>query len=111
MHSPRFVSHKRAAGLGTGACLLLLIFLFCLPASARFGVPVAAQPEVTRDALGLSNTRGMVDNVFPGLLANNRFAGIALFEGLAVLVGMPLLYFPTVLFGKQNLDDSRGGVG
>jgi hypothetical protein len=57
--------------------------------------------------LGRSNTRG-TDSVCPGLLASNRFAGIVLFEGPAVLVGMPLLYFPTVLFGKQNLDDSRG---
>lgn len=38
-----------------------------------------------------------VDSVLPAVLVNARFAGIALFEWLGVLVGMPLFYFLTVL--------------
>jgi len=34
-----------------------------------------------------------VDKILPGFLVNTRFAGIVLFEWLAVIVGMPLLYF------------------
>ena len=38
-----------------------------------------------------------VDNILPEFLVNTRFAGIVLFEWLAVFVGMPLFYFLTVL--------------
>ncbi len=38
-----------------------------------------------------------VDRVLPEFLVNTRFAGIPLFQWLAVFVGMPLLYFLTVL--------------
>ena len=41
-----------------------------------------------------------VDTVLPKFLVNTRFAGIAVFEWLAVLVGMPLLYFLTVLLSR-----------
>jgi MscS family membrane protein len=41
-----------------------------------------------------------VDNVLPKFLVETRFAGIALFEWLAVFVGMPLLYFLTVLLSR-----------
>ena len=38
-----------------------------------------------------------VDDVLPQSLVKNRFAGISLFEWLAVFVGMPLLYSLTML--------------
>jgi MscS family membrane protein len=38
-----------------------------------------------------------VDDVLPQFLVKNRFAGISLFEWLAVFVGMPLLYSLTML--------------
>jgi MscS family membrane protein len=41
-----------------------------------------------------------VDNLLPGFLVNTRFAGVPLFEWLAVLVGMPLVYFLTVLLNR-----------
>ena len=41
-----------------------------------------------------------VDTVLPKFLVNTRFAGIPVFEWLAVLVGMPLLYFLTVLLSR-----------
>jgi len=41
-----------------------------------------------------------VDNVLPEFLVNTRVAGIPLFEWLAVLVGMPLLYFLTGLLNR-----------
>jgi MscS family membrane protein len=41
-----------------------------------------------------------VNTVLPKFLVNTRFAGIAVFEWLAVLVGMPLLYFLTVLLSR-----------
>jgi len=41
-----------------------------------------------------------VNTVLPKFLVNTRFAGIPLFEWLAVLVGMPLLYFLTVLLSR-----------
>jgi MscS family membrane protein len=41
-----------------------------------------------------------VDRILPEFLVNTRFAGIAVFEWLAVLVGLPLLYFLTVLFTR-----------
>jgi MscS family membrane protein len=41
-----------------------------------------------------------VDTVLPEFLVNTRFAGIALFEWLAVFVGMPLFYFLTVLLSR-----------
>jgi MscS family membrane protein len=42
-----------------------------------------------------------VDTVLPKFLVKTRFAGIAVFEWLAVLVGMPLLYFLTVLLNRS----------
>ena len=41
-----------------------------------------------------------VEDVLPKPLVNNRFAGISLFEWLAVFVGMPLLYLLTVLVNR-----------
>jgi len=41
-----------------------------------------------------------VDNILPQAMVNNRLAGIPLFEWLAVLVGMPLLYAITVLVSR-----------
>jgi MscS family membrane protein len=41
-----------------------------------------------------------VDTVLPKFLVNTRLAGIPVFEWLAVLVGMPLLYFLTVLLSR-----------
>ncbi len=41
-----------------------------------------------------------VDNVLPEAMVNTRLAGIRLFEWLAVLVGMPLLYALTVLVSR-----------
>ena len=41
-----------------------------------------------------------VDKVLPEFLVNTRVAGILLFEWLAVLVGMPLFYFLTVLLNR-----------
>jgi MscS family membrane protein len=41
-----------------------------------------------------------VENVLPDLLVNTRFARIPLYEWLAVFVGMPLLYFLTVLLNR-----------
>ncbi len=38
-----------------------------------------------------------VERILPGILVNARFAGIPLFEWLAVVVGMPLFYFLTAL--------------
>jgi MscS family membrane protein len=41
-----------------------------------------------------------VDRILPKVLVNTRFAGIAAFEWFAVLVGMPVLYFLTVLLSR-----------
>jgi MscS family membrane protein len=41
-----------------------------------------------------------VHDVLPGFLVNTRIAGVVLFEWLAVLVGMPLLYLFTVLLNR-----------
>jgi len=41
-----------------------------------------------------------VYHILPEFLVNTRFAGIAAFEWLAVLVGMPILYFLTVLLSR-----------
>jgi MscS family membrane protein len=41
-----------------------------------------------------------VDNVLPEFLVNTRFAGIVLFEWLAVFVGMPLFYLLTALLNR-----------
>jgi MscS family membrane protein len=46
-----------------------------------------------------SNVASLHD-VLPGFLVNTRFAGIALFEWVAVLVGMPLFYFLAVLLNR-----------
>jgi MscS family membrane protein len=213
-----FLSQKRLARIGTGACLLSLVFVFGSPTWAQLGtppsVPATAQPEVSKGSLGRITPRGAVlgflsaarkgddelaaqyldtpfhgkaaavlahqlftvidrrlpprltelsdkpegslsdpfkpdeelvgtissdngnvniflervdrgpsgsrwlfssktldsipdlyeeinvvsvDNVLPEFLVNTRFVGIALFEWLAVFVGMPLLYFLTVL--------------
>jgi len=42
-----------------------------------------------------------VDTVLPKFLVKTRFAGIAAFEWLAVFVGLPLLYFLTVLLNRS----------
>jgi MscS family membrane protein len=41
-----------------------------------------------------------VDNVLPEAMVNTRFAGIPLFEWIAVLVGMPLLYALTAFASR-----------
>jgi MscS family membrane protein len=41
-----------------------------------------------------------VDTILPEFLVRHRIAGIVLFEWLAVLVGMPLLYFLIVLLNR-----------
>jgi MscS family membrane protein len=41
-----------------------------------------------------------VDNVLPEFLVNTRFAGIRLFQWVAVFVGMPLFYFLTTLLNR-----------
>lgn len=41
-----------------------------------------------------------VDDILPGFLVNTRFAGIPLFEWLAVFVGIPLLYFVAILLNR-----------
>jgi MscS family membrane protein len=41
-----------------------------------------------------------VDTVLPDFLVNTRFAGIVLFEWLAVFVGMPLFYVLTALLNR-----------
>src|SRR5260370_10863902 len=64
MRLPHFVSQRRAARLGTGACFLFLSFLFCLPASAQLHRPgfdtTLAHPEIPPDALGRATPRGAV---------------------------------------------------
>ena len=60
-----FLSQKRVAHLGMGACLLFLGSMLCFPAWAQLtappaSVPAAAQPEVPKDALGRANPRGTV---------------------------------------------------
>lgn len=42
-----------------------------------------------------------VDTVLPKFLVKTRFAGIAVFEWLAVFVGLPLLYFLGVLLNRS----------
>ena len=62
----RFLSHKGAARLDTGAGLLLLTFLSCVPAWAQSvvpgssppPVPAPAQIELPKDTLGRSTPRG-----------------------------------------------------
>jgi len=41
-----------------------------------------------------------VDNVLPEFMVNTRFAGIALFEWLAVFVGLPLFYLLAALLNR-----------
>ncbi len=41
-----------------------------------------------------------VDSVLPSFLVNTHFAGVALYEWLAVFVGMPAIYFITVLLSR-----------
>lgn len=41
-----------------------------------------------------------IDHILPEFLLNTRFAGIVLFEWLLVLIGLPLLYFITVLLSR-----------
>jgi MscS family membrane protein len=59
-----FLSQKRVARLGTGACLLSLVILLCFPTWAQLGqpasAPAAAQPEAPKDALGRTTPRGTV---------------------------------------------------
>lgn len=49
---------------GTGACLLSLILLFCVPVWTQTAIPqstpAASQPEVPKDALGRTTPRGTV---------------------------------------------------
>jgi MscS family membrane protein len=45
-------------------------------------------------------TLGWGDNWLPRLLTGTRFAGIRLLEWLCVLLGLPVLYFVTVLLNK-----------
>jgi MscS family membrane protein len=56
---------------------------------------LAAIPDLYEEINAVS-----VDNVLPDFLVNTRFAGIPLFEWLAVFVGMPLFYFLTVLLNR-----------
>jgi MscS family membrane protein len=44
--------------------------------------------------------RAPIDHIVPEFLLNTRFAGIPLFEWFFVLVGLPLLYFLTVLLSR-----------
>jgi MscS family membrane protein len=64
MQRPLFLSQRRGARLGIGACLLTLGFLLCLPTWAQHGktasAPAPAQPEVPKDFLGRSTPRGAV---------------------------------------------------
>jgi MscS family membrane protein len=64
MRRPCFLSQRRVARLGTGACWLFLSLLFCFPASAQLhkpaSAPAPAQPEVPKDALGRTTPRGAV---------------------------------------------------
>ena len=46
------------------------------------------------------NNFASVHDVLPEFLVNTRFAGIALFELVAIFVGMPLFYFLTVLLNR-----------
>jgi MscS family membrane protein len=59
-----YLSKKRVARLGTGACVLSLSVLLCLPTWAELvqpaSVPTAAQPEAPKDALGRTTPRGTV---------------------------------------------------
>jgi MscS family membrane protein len=62
---PRFFfSQERVTRLPTGACLLSLVLLFCIPAWTQLGIPgtapAAGQPEVPKDALGRTTPRGTV---------------------------------------------------
>jgi MscS family membrane protein len=41
-----------------------------------------------------------VHDILPGFLVNTRLAGIVLFEWLAVIVGIPFLYFLTILLSR-----------
>ena len=59
-------SQNRGAHLaaGTGACLLSLVLLLCVPVWTQAGIPpstpTAPQPEVPKDALGRTTPRGTV---------------------------------------------------
>lgn len=50
-----------------------------------------------------------VDNVLPPVLVNTRFAGIALFEWLSILLGIPLFFLLTA-FLNRLLSRLAGGV-
>jgi MscS family membrane protein len=52
-------------------------------------------PEVYEEANVVS-----AQDVLPGFLVNTRLAGVALFEWIAVFVGVPLLYVLTVLLNR-----------
>jgi MscS family membrane protein len=43
-----------------------------------------------------------VEKVLPAFLVNNRFAGVALFEWFAVLVGIPLFFFVTEVLDRLS---------
>ena len=43
-----------------------------------------------------------VEKVLPAFLVNNRFFGVALFEWLAVLVGIPLFFLVTELLDRLS---------
>ncbi len=91
MRRPCFLSKKRVAHLGTGACVLSLGVLFCLPTWAEFvqssSVPSATQPEAPHDSLGRTTPRGTVlgflsatrkgDNELAAQYLNTRLRGKA----------------------------------
>jgi MscS family membrane protein len=56
---------------------------------------LASIPELYEEVNAVS-----VDHVLPKFLIDTRFAGIAVFEWLVVLIGVPLLYFLTVLVSR-----------
>ena len=56
---------------------------------------LAAFPELYNEVNVVS-----IYDIFPKFLVNTRLANIALFQWLAVLVGMPLLYLLTVLLNR-----------
>lgn len=63
LRRPRSFSQERVTPARTGACLLSLVFLFCVPAWTQLAIPfppAAAQAEVPTDALGRATPRGTV---------------------------------------------------
>lgn len=57
-------SQTRGASLATGACLLSLVLLFCVPVRTQVGTPAPSpappHPEAPKDLLGRSTPRGTV---------------------------------------------------